>query len=403
MRRNKFHKISLVHLAVLSAFALFNNCSGFSAQELANVQSLGSSGSTGAPTPTPSPTATPGPIATPTAGAPMKKVFFANGYQRRTMMSCDDGQTWINDHSDNDAARCNIAGDPNEVECTHTGSAGITIDSGDGYFFADYGWGAVGSARMTRDGVNWQEIKNGSWGGGMLYAAHKLWLLWDNWFLSSDLGATWINSPATPPNIYADHPIARKVGTKFFAVSRDNGVAISRDQGYTWELPSLQSNYANTGIAEGNGALVAVGTNFNNTTRLSTLISARSIDDGLTWTTQTVEADSQFAGWSEFLFNGHEFMGWSFLAVWKSTDGINWTRTPIRFDQPVNQYSAFGKVAYNPSTGTYVTIGIDQYDKQRISRSSDGINWTLVDPSKFKGGHGISGLIVGDMEAKYCP
>ena len=139
-------------------------------------------------------------------------------------------------------------------------------------------------------------------------------------------------------------------------------------------------------------------------TRYSSLYSARSTDQGRTWTGRLIDEASQYGGWDNIIFNGQEFVAWSYLAVFKSVDGITWTATPLNYSSPVNMGNTMGPIAFNPSTGTYVMFsGNSHYDQQKVARSTDGINWTFIPSTKFKGGHPITKIIVGEIESKYCP
>lgn len=381
MRR--FKQQSLIHFVVLCNFLLFNNCSGFNAGEIDQLQL--SSG-------------------TPSGASGMTKVFMATGHMGRTVMSCDDGRTWINDRSDDPNARCWVDGHPNYVECSHDARANVGSDSGDGYFFANYGWGYAGSLRKTRDGINWETIKTGGWGGGVTYANSQLWLLWDSWFLSSDFGANWIGSPTPILDIAYDHPHGYRLGTKFIAASRNKGIAVSRDQGNTWEIPQgFDSKWSNAGIVEGNGIQVSIGQVYDQATQSSILYSARSTDQGKTWIGQLVDPKSAHGLWGNLVFNGKAFVAWSFLAMWKSVDGITWTATPISYSSPVNMWNTFGAIGFNQTTGTYVMITGYHYDQQKAALSTNGVDWTFLPSSQLTGGHPITRIIVGEIESKYCP
>ena len=64
-------------------------------------------------------------LPTPVLTGTTKSVFMATGHMGRTVMSCDDGKSWINDRSENDNARCwSASTDPNYVECDHTPYSG---------------------------------------------------------------------------------------------------------------------------------------------------------------------------------------------------------------------------------------------------------------------------------------
>lgn len=155
------------------------------------------------------------------------------GHMGRTLMSCDDGQSWIHDRSDDDDARCWVKGDPHYVECDHHAGAGRGLDYGDGNFFANFGHGAPGTIRRSADGYIWTVVKNLPLSAGaVLYALNRLILFFGQFSL--DQGATW-QASAPPPDL--DFANAKKVGTDIYVFGRTKGLAISRDGGDTWFTP----------------------------------------------------------------------------------------------------------------------------------------------------------------------
>lgn len=331
---------------------------------------------------------------------PPKMVFMASGHVGRTVMSCDDGKSWINDRSDNDATRCWVTGDPNYLECDHTPTSGHGVDAGDGWFFANFGWGYNGSVRKTRDGVHWTTMRSDGWGGGVAYAKHALLLLWGKWSSSFDLGETWA-PVAQSPWASLDHPVLRRVGDLFFVASQTNGMRLSRDAGVTWETPvGFQSEWGGY-FAAGNGVLVSVGYKFPAVSGDPYVgYSARSTDNGVTWTGQQMYSAAGQT-WDGLVFDGQKFLGWSGQKVYQSVDGQTWTVTPV-----VSDVHFSGAVSFNPETGTFVLITgkwDSYYDKQRALRSSDGITWTTLDANHFKGGHPILNIVIGEMDGSACP
>jgi hypothetical protein len=336
------------------------------------------------------------------------KVFFASGRMARTIMSCDGGNTWINDRSQDENARCWLQDqtDPRYVECDHNPYAGVGIDSGDGWLFANFGWGYAGSVRRSRDGVNWDILRSDNWGGGVAYALGRLFLAWGSWFTSDDIGMTW--SPVQNPNdnIVYDHPLARRLRDKIILLSRTNGVIVSSDGGKSWSSPQTLSGFNATNAVEGNGIDVAIGVVNNSGTATNNGFAARSIDGGKTWSSRRIwTADN--ASWNQIVFNGTEFVSWADGKAWKSTDGANWTSTPMTTTSTLYPtWWMAGPTAYNSDTKTYALV-MDQwqywYDKQRAYRSTDGVNWIELDASHFQGGHPIGAMTVGEIDSQYCP
>lgn len=327
----------------------------------------------------------------PPINANMKSIFMSSGHGGRTLMSCDDGLSWINDRSDAGAD----AGD-------HSASAGRGLDAGGGYFYANFGWGYDGSLRRSQDGINWTVIHNGSWGGGVAYGKDSLFHGTEggNWYTSINNGTSWVKLVVPNFDVYQsfDHPSVSRLNNKIFVSGRNQKVGISYDQGKTWTLltSGFLGDTEQRSFAEGNGLIVSLSFNYGtNTGNVS-----RSLDQGKTWTGFNLGGN-----WSSIVFNGSQFMAWSNGKVWRSTDGLNWTSTAIKIDgQIASSFEAATR--YNPTTGTYVAI-LNGWQKenanQKAYRSKDGENWTTLANTKFTGGNHIESIIVGEIESKYCP
>ncbi len=327
-------------------------------------------------------------------------VFLAYGKVGRTIMSCDDGLTWINNQSDNDNARCWVSGDPNYVECDHDPRSAVGLDtSDDGWFYAQYGWGFNGTIRRSRNGVVWEVVRTGGWGGGLGVANNKVFSIWESgWAVSANHGESWQQTT----NMNFDHAFVSRVGQKLISRGRNIGeLAISSDSGITWKVaPTFQPEWGNS-FAEGNGVIVSIG--HKEVQGSPTLgFVGRSMDNGLTWTGLQVFENQYWA--SNLIFNGTYFVAWSAGRKWQSKDGLNWTSTPYVIEQS-NSATWFGYFSFNQRTGTYVSIITDWgnlYERQVAIRSTDGITWTKLDSTKFKGGHPIAKIVMGQMDASAC-
>ena len=334
------------------------------------------------------PPVTPPPTEPPPVSTTMRKVFFASGHVGRTLLSCDGGRSWIRDRSDNDQTRCWVNGDPNNVECDHTPGSGRGIDAGDGWLFANFGWGQPGTVRRSRNGVNWETIRSGANGGGIGYVNGTLLSYWGNWSLSNNMGQTWTQVPNSPaPSM--SHPLGYRLDDLFMALGRTQGLRISRDRGQSFEniasFPFFDGGY----FTSGNGILVGVG---------GAGVVASSRDHGRTWTSRQV---STSARWSGVQFNGTYFVGWLGSQMWRSSDGQSWSVVGS-----LNVPNFSGPIAYNSETRTYATIPNNwgqYYSGQRAYVSTDGVSWTQLTGSAFRGGHPITHLMTADIEASHCP
>ena len=330
-----------------------------------------------------------------------KTVFVAAGHMGRTMMSCDGGLTWIHDRSDRDEARCWVSGDPNYVECDHTpySSPAGGLVYGDGRFYSASGWGFDGSVRRTTDGASWDTVKTGGWGGGVAYAKHTLLVVWEGaWSTSTDSGSTWNPVPSTDSNGF-DHALPRGVGDRFFVIGRDGGaatLALSSDGGGSWTRPSGLGRSNGVSLVEGNGVVVGTG---------ETGMVARSVNGGQTWSSKQVLPAA--AGWAtRLVFDGSAFVALSGGSRWTSTDGEAWTSTPFTIDGAAAPPWWSAAFAVDPETRTFVavlSVWGNYYDKQRAYRSADGIAWTTLDDQHFKGGHPLSQIVSGRLDAPACP
>ena len=395
----KFYRGFVVLIGLL-LFLPFNNCSnGFRAISSVNKSAtLGSNGTPVGPVTPGQPTP-----ALPAVPAGKVQVFMAAGKIARTVISCDDGATWIKDRSDNDAARCWTTGDPNYVECDHDPRSFTGLDaSNDGWFYTQFGWGFDGTVRRSRNGVTWETIRTGGWGGGLAVAFNQVVSEFEyNMQISKDQGTSF--KPPTTGYGNFDHAFLSRAGNKIFSKGRGDGqLAVSLDGGDTWKsATAFTSFWGGNGFAEGNGMLVTVGTR-STAGQPDNGFASRSLDNGVTWTAVQVIPDS---GWSMAVqFNGTEFVAWGGGKTWKSTDAITWTSTPMTVDgNPAPYWS--GAVSRNPQTGTFVSIignWGSWYANQGAIRSNDGITWTSLDANHFKGGHPIGKIVSAEMDASAC-
>ena len=226
-------------------------------------------------------------------------VFMAQGHVGRTMMSCDDGQTWVNNRSydtEGDAHVCgntspvtcftdgfpctfwsvdnNVCEDPaaTSCDCDHHPGAGNGIAFGADYFVGTWGWGPKGSLRRTSDGVNLEMVVEGTTFAGVGYGQGRF-IAGSRWpRLSDDGGATWTDGTPIDLQSPAGDTIwnARTFawvdvdGGRWVITGEDGGnrdVQVSSDNGETWWRPTTLPAECGTwarGIAGGNGHIVIV-------------------------------------------------------------------------------------------------------------------------------------------------
>ena len=325
-------------------------------------------------------------------------VFLAAGKLGRTVMSIDDGVSWIHDKSDDDTARCWCEKEnPHYVECDHDPRSFTGLDaSAEGWFYAQYGWGAPGTIRRSRNFIDWEVVRTEGWGGGLAVSGNVVVSLWNGRRLRSvDHGASWVEVQDSLN--WDGHPFLKSVGDRVFAVGRGDGqFKISTDAGESWKLlPDVNAGWSDS-IVAGNGMLVSTGTR-----RLkdqpAIACTARSTDGGMTWTGQELLPGKSWA--ANVVFNGKEFVNWSDGKRYVSDDGVKWTDAPMTTGSFNSKFWG-GNVSINPRTGTYVAIlnlWGNYYEKQKAYRSKDGITWEELDAEHFQGGHPIGRVILARM------
>jgi hypothetical protein len=327
------------------------------------------------------------------SGVPM---FVAHGHMGRTTISCDAGNSWVANQSNDDNAICWEP--PNtQPDCDHDPGAGRGIGYGDGWFIATYGWGSPGGLRRSQDGVSWEEVLTGTTFGGVAHNPNTgVWLAAASRPQRSiDQGSSW--TELEPSGIsksirrfgFADHD-----GGRFVMITSDsNGVeiAVSADDGDSWAMPNPPGcgNGVQTrgGIAYGNGIMLVLG---------SDGIACSSTDGGDNWTNADLNASIE----SQLVWSGTDFRAWSADAMYASSDGVSWTSTPTVPNLRIGPVAASNDGVFVGVRGGWQVW----YDQQEFYRSDDGINWQLLDSNSFVGSHPIRSIAFGyGSPSSSCP
>lgn len=184
----------------------------------------------------------------------------AQGHAGRTIISCDDGRTWVADRSDEEWNYCS------NNDCDHGSGAGRGITWGDGWFFATFGWGSPGTVRRSRDGVSWEPVLDGETFGGLVYGNARLVAASRNGQYSDDDGGTWsdFGSVALSTWNVRDAALVPYDGGRFIMTARDDvsEIVVSTD-GVSWTQPQSAPSDCGGGsyqgrIVYGNGTIVGV-------------------------------------------------------------------------------------------------------------------------------------------------
>jgi len=306
--------------------------------------------------------------------------FVAQGDRMRTLVSCDDGQTWVADQG-LPYVNCD------EEDCDHDEGAPRGIAYGNGWFVAAFGWGSPGSIRRSRDGVDWEVTVEDlihtevAFGEGIFMAGGG-----GEQPLTSPDGDRWTETSESPnPN----SRVVEFVNGDLFVVfgETDEMITMTSDLGETWDVPSdrpEQCGPSATGIASGNG--VIVGASFRHV--------CVSEDDGDTWQQVSLPGDRLT---SVPVFDGSRFMIWAGATVHLSTDGVNWTQETCTPNNISVNAVAIG------ANGTFVASQGSE-DAQRFYRSEDGITWQRLADDRFPKGQRIKYIEPGEVApSSACP
>ena len=359
------------------------------------------------------------------AGVDLIPVFVAVGKQGRRAISCDDGRTWRNDVSFDDAwpmnerYRC-FSGDftlPDggiqSTDCDHNAYSSTSLAFADSAFIQTTGWGAPGTFWRSTDGVRWQQVFMGSNVTDLMFGNGKLLAATRSSRRSFDLGLTWTNAPDIPVTnggntIYNVRGGAFGGGT--FLVTAQDGANLdflySTDDGASWLRPTMQGGgrVDACGAAHpafGNGVFVTMSWSQS----LNGTVVCRSGDGAVTWTTTTIPGESMEA---RPVWTGTEFLAWSNGKVHRSADGITWTssNTQTRRGAVLSGGPNVGPVARN-AAGTFVAVkGGWQvwYEQQRWYRSTDGVIWDELATADATQGHPITAMSAGfASRSLVCP
>jgi len=358
-------------------------------------------------------------------------VWVAQGDVGRTIMSCDDGRTWINDRafdSEGDVDMCGIVQDvrcfdsdsgcqflrddqcetkTSRCDCSHSPGTGRGIAYGDGWFVTTWGWGPKGGLRISRDGANWTKAVDDTVFGGVQFVEGRF-VAGSRSPLVAEDPRTWTEGePArivdgSGTGIYTTRKLLRLDLTDGQLLilaggsSSSHGILLSDDAGDSWWTPEVMPRGCGdsvAGAAGGDGVILMIGQDDT---------VCRSVDGGQSFATSNVGFDDKIE--SGPLWTGTEFQAWGRGAMFSSSDGLNWTRTPLDGDGGSETFAVVGR---SPVTGNYVAVsgGWQQwYEEQGFFRSEDGVTWELLDPSNFVASHPIRQLTFGWIdETPDCP
>jgi hypothetical protein len=321
------------------------------------------------------------------AGAPADEValFVAQGYLGRTVVSCDDGRTWVGNRSADDRAICFTP----TLDCDHNAGAGRGIAYGNGWFVATFGWGPPGGIRRSRDGVAWDTVTSNTTFAGVVFGNGQFLAGGRPAWVADAQGAGWrmAGNPSLATGNVRRSGFVPHGGGLFLLHANDGGTndtMLSSDDGKTWWRPRALPAECGTdqwsgGFAYGNGIIVMMN---------GQGVACRSGDGGMTFTAARLGGNVD----GRLLWTGSEFMTWGARGVYRSADGATWASQPT-----VPAILAIGPVARSDG-GTFVAIrGGWQtwYDKQQFYRSRDGVSWEVLPTGAFPASHPMTFIAWG--------
>lgn len=315
--------------------------------------------------------------------------FVLQGHMGRVALSCDDGRTWVADHSADAEVRCWGDGGP---DCDHDANAGRGLLHVGNWLYRTLGWGPPGGVERSQDGVNWERTLDETTFAGLASDGEVIVTGARHPRRSLDEGASWLEVGDVGFSEWNVRSVgwAPYEGGRFFLIADGPEMMLSTDQGASWRAPTTPPSACSGMIAHGGGTIVTANTDG---------LVCSSTDGGESWTETTV-ADS-LSG--RVVFRDGTFFVWGRGRVYTSPDARTWTGQDTT---PANL--VLGVVAVNPTTGTFAAVegGWTQwYEDQSAYRSTDGVTWETLDAAAFTGGHPARDLVFGYVSpsAAGCP
>ena len=358
-------------------------------------------------------------------------LFVAQGQMGRTTVSCDFGETWVDDHGSLDSYRgvpyddltcANLPPNPeggDRGNCDHNAHPARGIAFGGGDFMATFGWGEPGLVEKSSDGGAWTNVYDSAATreifGGLAYV-QSTWVLAgsDSVRRSVDGGKTWsekigiedaIGNRRTGQTSAFGGRILVAADQRPSGQAQIKPVRVSSDAGLTWWAPDTIPPQCGQGIqteggivANGDTWLVVSGNGF----------SCKSTDGGKNWTAHRIwDASSDEQIRSNAVADGTQFMVWGWKGRYISTDGETWmTEQTTPTNLGLSAVAADGDGHLVAASGEYDAVNNNgDYVGQRFYTSSDGLTWNPIPLANFKASHPIRSIAFGLASKKPsgCP
>ncbi len=311
--------------------------------------------------------------------------FIAQGHMGRTMLSCDDGHTWIANQSLDDGVRC-FEG----LDCDHHEGSGTSLSAGgETTLVATWGWGTEGRIMTSTDGVEWTEVLVGptfsgtAFGNDVVIAGARVpWrasMTADDWVELPDSGLDDWNARGMAFLPFDDG---------LFIIGGGDDLVLTANEGDDWWHPdAIPTGCGNSirGITYGAGAIV-IARGANDAADLCV-----STDGGQQF--QAIDLPEAPSG--PPMWTGAELVVFSSQTRFTSPDGVNWEAQAI---SPAEV--RLGEIARSPD-GTYVAHRAGWmvwYEQQQMYRSDDGLTWEVLPEGAFVPSHPIRNITFGYVQ-----
>lgn len=295
----------------------------------------------------------------------------AYGHGDRTVVSLDDGKTWIANQYVED-------GEPDDKRYSENQMRAIDLEYDNGVFVKWLGWNGPVKVSRSTNGVDWDLVidrdKGWAWSGAgandvFLYGTGR------SGYRSTDRAQTWEETEA---GVRIGHSqFLHGEGDRWIKYG-DGLVAYSTDNGITWQQGKLsdpeKSHCLKGDGAFGDGNFAIVGSRGAKGAR-GPYLGCWSSDGGETWQLSN-EIEDRPAG---VLWTGQRFLLYTRVGmVYESATGATWTKV----EQATSNTRGFGSFT-RTDKGTYIAIEghggkPKSGTKTEIFRSTDGLNWEVV-------------------------
>lgn len=298
-------------------------------------------------------------------------VFVAYGHGIRTMLSCDDGATWVGNQYEK----------AEDDDFTHDATAARSLVFDAGRFVIAIGWGGPGRIRTSEDGVSWNEVFGVSHDQSIWTAASGNGVI-----VLGEGTRTWRS--VAGGSVFSEggelEPAASHLQLGFgahdggrFVAAGDQVIHVSSDHGASFSQASVPDDAkgclgSKRGPVYGGGVFLITS---------SSGAVCRSVDGGATWS----KAQIGFDDVGDPLYYAGAFWVYRYAKAFRSTDGAVWTEVP---SQGVTRFDA---LAASETTGTILALS-----NGTLYRSSDATTFEKLPAASYDlGGAGLQHLAFG--------